>query len=72
MLINSMASTNLNGDKKTDLLVSLLPNTDGRLPWRIATLLAKQTSGFYWAGSRDVAAGLTYLDAGRPEWRRPS
>jgi hypothetical protein len=59
-LINSMASTDLNGDGKADLLVSLWPNTSA-YPWRIATLLAKQTSGFYWAGSRNVAAGLTYL-----------
>lgn len=59
-LINSIAATDLNGDGKADLLVSLWPNTTA-YPWRIATLLAKQTSGFYWAGSRNVAAGLTYL-----------
>lgn len=61
MLIDSMASANLNGDKKQDLLVALQTPT-GAAPWRIASLLAKQTSGFYWAGSRDIAAGLTYLE----------
>jgi len=61
MLIDSMAAANLNGDGKQDLLVALQTPT-GANPWRIASLLAKQTSGFYWAGSRNIAGGLTYLE----------
>ena len=43
-----LAAGNLNGDKRTDLVVDLAAkNTPGALP-RTATLLAKQTGGFYW------------------------
>jgi hypothetical protein len=51
----ALASGDLNGDHKTDLVVGLAPVLDQNgLPqaaakWRIATLLAKQTEGFYWA-----------------------
>ena len=59
LLIDSMVAASLNGDKKRDLLVAL-QSPSGAAPWRIASLLAKQTCGFYWAGSRNIAAGLTF------------
>jgi hypothetical protein len=45
--IISMSASDLNGDRKTDLVVSLMPNVHN-VPPKIATLLAKQTTGFYW------------------------
>ena len=41
--ITTMSSADLNHDGKTDIVVALEPN-----PGKIATLLAKQTTGFYW------------------------
>jgi hypothetical protein len=52
----SMRAADLNGDGKTDLLISLFPreansaNVPGALP-RVATLLAKHAGGFYWASA---------------------
>jgi FG-GAP-like repeat len=43
----SLAEGVLNGDPRADLVLGLAPGGPHR--WRIATLLAKQTSGFYWA-----------------------
>ena len=62
MLIDSMASTNLNGDKKAGSAGSRGRHRRAPLRGGLHSLLAKQTSGFYWAGSRDIAAGLTYLE----------
>jgi hypothetical protein len=64
----SFAAADLNGDGKTDLVVGLAAkNAPGALP-RIATLLAKQTSGLYWASATAVPnpgeAGLFYPDIG--------
>ena len=59
----ALASGDLNGDHKTDLVVSLMPG--GAHVWRIATLLAKQTSGFYWAqgvSSSSSTDGLELVD----------
>jgi len=43
-----LAAADLNGDKRTDLVVQLdAKDASGAHP-RIATLLAKQTTGFYW------------------------
>ena len=53
----ALASSDLNGDHKSDLVVSLSPVLDQNgnpapgSTWRIATLLAKQTGGFYWASA---------------------
>jgi FG-GAP-like repeat len=50
-LIQTMAAASENGDRKMDLVLGLTArNAPGALP-RIATLLAKQTTGFYWASS---------------------
>jgi FG-GAP-like repeat len=46
--IISMSAADLNGDRKTDLVISLLPISNPKIPPKIATLLAKQTTGFYW------------------------
>ena len=50
----ALASGDLNGDHKTDLVVALSPG--GPHTWRIATLLAKQKGGFYWA--KDVSSNV--------------
>ena len=52
--IQTMAAAYENGDRKMDLVLGLTArNAPGALP-RIATLLAKQTTGFYWASSTAV------------------
>jgi hypothetical protein len=49
--IQTMAAAYENGDRKMDLVLGLTAkNAPGAHP-RIATLLAKQTTGFYWASS---------------------
>ena len=66
-----LASADLNGDHKTDLVVSLSPVLDqygnpvSGSNWRIATLLAKQADGFYWASavsSTTPTQGLKLMD----------
>ncbi len=53
-VIQTMAAAYENGDRKMDLVLGLTArNAPGALP-RIATLLAKQTTGFYWASSTAV------------------
>ncbi len=53
-----MVSANLNGDHKADLVVYARAKVGvkGALP-RVATLLAKQTEGFYWSSSVSVPPG---------------
>ena len=46
--IIAMVTSDLNGDRKSDLVVSLFPVGQTNVPPKIATLLAKQTTGFYW------------------------
>ncbi len=46
--IVTMSAADLNGDGRTDLVVSLIACCDPTIPFKIATLLAKQTTGFYW------------------------
>ena len=67
----ALASGDLNGDHKTDLVVALMPllNQFGQpvsgSTYRIAALLAKQTSGFYWASavsSTTSTNGLELMD----------
>jgi len=67
----SLASGDLNGDHKTDLVVGLSPALDSTghfvsgSTWRIATLLAKQKGGFYWASavsSTTATTGLELMD----------
>ncbi len=49
-----LAAADLNGDGKTDLVIGLAAkNVSGAYP-RIATLLAKQAGGFYWASAVSV------------------
>jgi len=63
-----LAAGDLNHDGKTDLVVSLSPlvNQYGQTAtgsnYRIATLLAKQTGGFYWASSETSATPTTGLE----------
>ncbi len=61
--IDTMAAANLNGDRKMDLVLGLTAkNAPGAHP-RIATLLAKQTTGFYWASATELPnPGVTGLD----------
>lgn len=56
-----LAAANLNGDHKSDLVLytGAKVGTKGALP-RVATLLAKQTSGFYWLSSSSVSQPTSY------------
>ena len=45
------AAANLNGDRKSDIVLSLMAKSPPGAQPRIATLLAKQTQGFYWASA---------------------
>jgi FG-GAP-like repeat len=66
-----LAAADLNGDHKADLVVGLSPALDSSgefvsgSTWRIATLLAKQSGGFYWAmsdSSNTASTGLELMD----------
>lgn len=64
----ALARGDLNHDGKTDLVVSLAPlvdqygNTASGSTYRIASLLAKQTGGFYWASSDSAVEATTGLE----------
>ena len=61
-LIQTMAAAYENGDRKMDLVLGLTAkNAPGAHP-RIATLLAKQTTGFYWASSTALPNAVNILD----------
>ena len=55
--IGTMSAADLNRDGKSDIIVSLLPINPG-VPPKIATLLAKQTTGFYWYHNVSPAGGF--------------
>ncbi len=63
----ALASADLNGDHKSDLVVGLSPALDSSgqfiagSTWRIATLLADQAGGFYWANSVSSTTATTGL-----------
>jgi hypothetical protein len=46
-MLNLLAA-DLNNDGKTDLVVLALPQNTPNAPYRVVTLLAKQSGGFYW------------------------
>jgi hypothetical protein len=58
----ALASGDLNGDHRTDLVVGLAPGSAAGSTWRIATLLAKQTSGFYWASAVSSTSSTTGVE----------
>jgi hypothetical protein len=67
----ALAAGDLNHDGRTDLVVSLAPlvdqngNTASGSNYRIASLLARQTSGFYWktaASAAEPTTGLELMD----------
>jgi FG-GAP-like repeat len=56
---DGMASANLNGDHKADLVVITGPKVGASgARARVATLLAKQTGGFYWSSAASVPPGI--------------
>lgn len=58
--VDNILAADLNGDGKTDLVVLAEPKTPGN-PFRIATLLAKQASGFYWASELETSNPVTLI-----------
>jgi hypothetical protein len=60
-------AADLNDDHKTDMVVYTGPKVgaQGALP-RVATLLAKQSGGFYWSSSVSAPAFYTFSNYGMP------
>lgn len=58
--IDNIMAADLNGDGKTDLVILTEPKSPST-QYRIATLLAKQGGGFYWAFEQTSANPLTLI-----------